>query len=103
VPPIGIEPMTYALRGARSLSTHALAAPIARVIARMALTALGLSGDPVHEPVHVQDPASPHLLLCVNVADDMDPCPQADKTPGPTVDLYAATHTVRLADARICR
>jgi hypothetical protein len=63
-PPIGIEPMTYALRGARSLSAHALAAPIAGVIARMALTALGLSGDPVHEPVHepvhVRDPASPH-------------------------------------------
>jgi hypothetical protein len=29
--------------------------------------------------------------------------PQADKAPGPTVDLYAATYTVRLADARICR
>lgn len=29
--------------------------------------------------------------------------PQADKAPGPTVDLCAATHTVRLADARICR
>jgi hypothetical protein len=43
------------------------------------------------------------LLLCVNVADDIDPRPQADTAPGPTVDLYAATHTVRLADARICR
>jgi hypothetical protein len=48
-------------------------------------------------------PLRPHiLLLCVNVADDMDPRPQADRAPGPTVDLYAATHTVRLADARIC-
>ena len=47
-PPIGIEPMTYALREARSLSAHALAAAIARVIAPAALMALGLSGDPVH-------------------------------------------------------
>ena len=59
-PPIGIEPMTYALRGARAAAAHALAAPIARAIARMALAALGLSGDPVHEPVHARDPASPH-------------------------------------------
>jgi hypothetical protein len=76
--------------------------PIARAIAQMALAALGLSGDPVHEPVHARDPASHILLLCVNVADDMDPRPQADRAPGPTVDLYAATHTVRSADARIC-
>jgi predicted DNA-binding transcriptional regulator YafY len=58
-PPIGIEPMTYALREARAAPAHALAAPIARAIARMALAALGLSGDPVHEPVRVRDPASP--------------------------------------------
>ena len=90
--------MTAGLREARSLSSHALAAPIAGVIARRALTALGLSGD----PFHVQGPASRILLLCVNVADDMDPRPQADKAPGPMVDRYAATHTVRLADARIC-
>jgi hypothetical protein len=77
--------------------------PIARAIAQMALAALGLSGDPVDEPVHARDPASHILLLCVNVADDMDPRPQADRAPGPTVDLYAATHTVRSADARICR
>jgi hypothetical protein len=44
-----------------------------------------------------RDPASSILLLCVNVADDMDPRPLADRAPGPTVDLYAATHTVRLA------
>jgi hypothetical protein len=48
--------MTYALRGACALPAHALAAPIARVIALMALTALGLSGDPVHEPVHAPRP-----------------------------------------------
>jgi hypothetical protein len=63
-PPIGIEPMTYALRGACSLAAHALAAPIARVIARMALAALGLSGDPVHEPVYVRDPSAPGSCYC---------------------------------------
>jgi len=43
------------------------------------------------------------LLLCVNTDDDMDPRPEAGAAPGPTVDLHAATYTVRLADARICR
>ena len=43
------------------------------------------------------------LLLCVNAADDMDPRLRADRAPGPTVDLHVATHTVRLADVRICR
>ena len=47
-PPIGIEPMTYALRGARSRAVHPLAAPIARIIALTALAALGLSKDPFH-------------------------------------------------------
>jgi len=55
-PPIGTEPMTYALREARAQAAHALAAPIAREIALMALTALGLSDDPVHDPVHAQVP-----------------------------------------------
>jgi hypothetical protein len=44
--------MTYALREARGLAAHTLAALIAPIIALMALAALGLSGDPVHEPVH---------------------------------------------------
>jgi len=33
----------------------------------------------------------------------MDPSLQADKAPELTVDLSAATHTIRLADTRICR
>ena len=53
-PPIGIEPMTYALRGACALPAYALAAPIAPAIALTALVALGLSGYPVHEPVHAR-------------------------------------------------
>src|SRR5215470_958244 len=51
-PPIGIEPMTYALRGACSPPAHPLAAPITRAIAQIAHTALGFCADPVHEPVH---------------------------------------------------
>jgi len=45
-------------RRARALAAHVLAAPIARAIALTALTALGLSGDPVHEPVHARTSAS---------------------------------------------
>ena len=51
-PPIGIEPMTYALREARSLPSHALAAQMTAMIALTALAALGLSVVPFHEPFH---------------------------------------------------
>ena len=44
--------MAYALRGARAVAAHALAAPIARIIALTAPTTLGLSGTPFHEPFH---------------------------------------------------
>jgi len=65
-PPIGIEPMTYASRGACSLAPHAFAAPIARAIARAALTVLGLSKDPFHEPFHDRGCCVTRiLLLCV--------------------------------------
>jgi hypothetical protein len=47
-PPIGIEPMTYALRGACYLAAHALAARIAPISAMKALAALGLSDDAFH-------------------------------------------------------
>ena len=57
-PPIGIEPMTYALREACSRAADALAAPIAPVIALMTPAALGLSGNPVHESVHGPPPPS---------------------------------------------
>jgi hypothetical protein len=70
-PPIGIEPMTYALRVTWSLAVDALAALIARIIALMALAALGLSGDPFHEPFHawrrrVRLPAILTLASAVN-------------------------------------
>ena len=41
------------------------------------------------------------LLLRVNVSGVLDSRPQADTAWGPTVDLYAATHTARLSDTRI--
>ena len=64
-PPIGIEPMTYALREARSLAAHAPAAPIAQEIALMAPVALGLCGNPVHEPVHARGFfVTPSCSLC---------------------------------------
>jgi hypothetical protein len=50
--------MTYALRGTRDLAAHALTAPMAPDIALMALAALGLSGNPVHKPVHEQEAAA---------------------------------------------
>jgi hypothetical protein len=43
-PPIGIEPMTYALREAWPGALGALPAPIARIIALTAPTTVGLSG-----------------------------------------------------------
>jgi len=43
-----------ALRVTWALAVDALAAPIAREIALMTLAALGLSGDPFHEPFHAR-------------------------------------------------
>jgi hypothetical protein len=72
-PPIGIEPMTYALRGACGLAAHALAAPMAPVIALMTLAALGLSRDPVHEPVHARRPRLPFLVTGSNNTESVHP------------------------------
>ena len=85
-PPIGIEPMTYALRVACCLPAHALPAPIAREIARMALTTLGLPSDPVHEPVHAQDPAyclpaTAQMLLMTWIRAASGPSVRADGVP----------------------
>jgi hypothetical protein len=48
------KPASGALREARAPAAHALAAPIARVMARMARVALGLFGDPVRDSVHAR-------------------------------------------------
>ena len=57
--------MTYALRETRSLPPHALAAPIAQELALMAMAALGLSGDPFHDPFHAHGLcATPSCSLC---------------------------------------
>ena len=63
-PPIGIEPMIYALRGARDLAAQALAAPIPRIIALTALAALGLFKDPFHDPFHARGLASRRRVHC---------------------------------------
>ena len=54
-------PAVDLLRGARSRAVHALAAPIVREIAQMALTALGLSGHPFHDPFHARRPYIPAM------------------------------------------
>jgi hypothetical protein len=63
-PPIGIEPMTYALREARYLPVHAPAAQIPQAIALTVLTALGLSKDPFHGPFHARDLRHAVLIYC---------------------------------------
>ena len=57
--------MTYALRVTWSLPAYALAALIARVIALMALAALGLSDHPFHDPFHARGLCvTPSCSLC---------------------------------------
>ena len=58
--------MTYALREARPRAPCPLAAQMTRVIALMALVALGLSGTPFHEPFHGGALCGLILLLCVH-------------------------------------
>jgi hypothetical protein len=65
--------MTYALRVTWSLPVDALAVLIARVIALMALAALGLSGDPFHEPFHAQE-RRVRLSSCQETINDMIIC-----------------------------
>jgi hypothetical protein len=86
-PPIGIEPMTYALREARAPAADVLAALLARITARIALAALGLSGDPVHEPVHGRGPASRHLGTVRNLS------PGAVLAPRERVGRHGRTQT----------
>ena len=51
-PPIGIEPMTYALREAREHAAGALPAQTARRTAPEAPIALNFCGYPFHAPFH---------------------------------------------------
>ena len=53
-PVSGIEPLTCRLQEVRPQAPCALAAQMARIIALTAVTTLGLSGAPVHEPVHAR-------------------------------------------------
>ena len=49
-PPIGIEPMTYALREARYRALGPLPAPMPHESATTALKTLGLPATPFHDP-----------------------------------------------------
>jgi hypothetical protein len=51
-PVSGFEPLTCRLQEDRPGAPDALAAAMTWAIALTALVTLGLSGDPVHEPVH---------------------------------------------------
>ena len=51
-PVSGFEPLACRLQEVRPRAPNALAAQITRIIALMALTALGLPGEPFHEPFH---------------------------------------------------
>ena len=53
-PPIGIEPMIYALREARAHAAQALPAQIARRMALTAPFAVAFPGHPFHEPFHAK-------------------------------------------------
>ena len=53
-PVSGFEPLACRLQEVRPGTPRALAAQMTRIIALMALTTLGLSGAPVHEPVHAE-------------------------------------------------
>jgi hypothetical protein len=53
---ISVDDITCRSQEVRPRSRCTLAAPMARIIALMALDALGLSGAPVHEPVHAEAP-----------------------------------------------
>ena len=67
--------MTYALRGARRRAAHALAALIARIIALMALAALGYpaTGSTNRSTPRPLRPAI--LLLCVTLLRALHPRP----------------------------
>ena len=57
-PPIGIEPMTYALREARPRAARTLPALIPPIIALTKPATLALSKNPFHEPFHARGLAS---------------------------------------------
>ena len=58
-PVSGIEPLTCRLQEVRPPAPSALTALMARVIARIALVALGLSGATFHEPFHADKDQHP--------------------------------------------
>ena len=92
-PPIGIEPMTYALREARSRAVHPLAAPIAQIIAPTTLATLGLSKDPFHEPFHDRGPCRAVLNVTKHSHQDSSTLWMRAHSLMPTADLpIAARH-----------
>jgi hypothetical protein len=70
--------MTYALRVTRSHALDALAAPIARKIALIALTALVLPENPFHDPFHADClHVTPPCSLCVTSPSALQQAPMS--------------------------
>ena len=67
-PVSGLEPLAYRLQEVRPCATRALPARMTRIIALMALAALGLSGAPSHEPSHARGPHVPPSATVCNIA-----------------------------------
>ena len=93
---MGLEPTTGGLREARSGAPGALAAQMTRVIAPMALAALELSGNPVHEPVHARGPCARHPATVRNVTPGTASTPASPAVIEPTVlQCSAPNHTIQ--------
>ena len=73
-PVSGFEPLTCRLQEVRPHAPRALAAPMARVIALTAPTALGLFGGTFHEPFHAD---GVRQLMVVTVCSDQTRCSDA--------------------------
>jgi hypothetical protein len=63
-PVSGFEPLACRLQEVRPRAPSVLAAQMARITVLTALTTLGLSGAPVHEPVHGQGAHIPSSCYC---------------------------------------
>ena len=63
----GFEPLACRLQEVRPPAPGALAAPMTRIVALTALTALRLSGAPFHEPFHARGPHVGHPVTVRNI------------------------------------
>jgi hypothetical protein len=96
-PPIGIEPMTYALREAREYAAQPLPAQTARRIALHALVPLEFRGPSFHGPFHAACTRS--ASRPVNLASEVGSRPVASRSVGRV--LCRGISGLRRCDARV--